>query len=88
MAQSGAARPSELDAVVVGAIVVDPAIGVLKADIGVKDGRITGIGRAGSPAISDGINDLVIGAHGAALRLRADRYARGRRRPRPRSART
>jgi urease subunit alpha len=40
--------------------VVDPAIGVVKADIGIKDGRIAGIGRSGSPAISDGI-DLVIG---------------------------
>jgi urease subunit alpha len=66
MAQSGAAGPSELDAVVVGAIVVDPAIGVIKADIGIKDGRIAGIGPAGNPAISDGI-DLVIGPHTAPL---------------------
>ena len=62
MAQSGAAGPSELDAVVVGAVIVDPTIGVLKADIGIKDGRIAGIGRAGNPAISSGI-DLVIGPH-------------------------
>jgi urease subunit alpha len=66
MAQSGAAGPSELDAVVVGAIVVDPALGVIKADIGIKDGRIAGIGRAGNPAISDGI-DLVIGPHTAPI---------------------
>jgi urease subunit alpha len=62
MAQSGSAGPSELDAVVVGAILVDPTIGVIKADIGIKDGRIAGIGRAGNPAITDGI-DLVIGPH-------------------------
>ncbi len=62
MAQSGAAEPSELDAVVVGAVVIDSAIGVVKADIGIKDGRIAGIGRAGNPAISEGIN-LVIGPH-------------------------
>ena len=62
MAQSGVAGPSELDAIVVGAVVVDPAIGVVKADIGIKDGRIAGIGRAGNPAISEGI-DLVIGPH-------------------------
>ena len=31
-------------------------IGVVKADIGIKDGRIAGIGRAGNPAISDGID--------------------------------
>ena len=55
-------RPSELDVVLTGALVVDPVIGVVKADIGIKDGRIAGIGRAGSPAISDGI-DLVVGPH-------------------------
>ena len=62
LAQSGAAGPSELDCVIVGVIVVDPALGVIKADIGIKDGRIAGIGRAGSPEISDGIG-LVVGPH-------------------------
>ena len=55
-----ATGPSELDVVLTGALVIDPVIGVVKADIGIKDGRIAGIGRAGSPAISDGI-DLVVG---------------------------
>ena len=63
MAQSdSAAGPSELDIVIPGALVIDPVIGVVKADIGIKDGRIAGIGCAGSPEISDGI-DLVIGPH-------------------------
>jgi urease subunit alpha len=53
---------SELDVVVAGVLVVDPTIGVLKADIGIKDGRIVGVGRAGNPDISDGI-DLPIGPH-------------------------
>ena len=66
MAQAGAVGPSELDAVVVGALVVDPMIGVVKADIGIKDGRIAGIGRAGNPAITDGI-DLRIGPHTAPI---------------------
>ena len=57
-----AAGPSELDVVLTGALVIDPVIGVVKADIGIKDGRIAGIGRAGSPAMSDGI-DLVVGPH-------------------------
>lgn len=57
-----AAGPSELDILIAGALVVDPVIGVVKADIGIKDGRIAGIGRAGSPEISDGI-DLVVGPH-------------------------
>jgi urease subunit alpha len=57
-----AAGPSELDILITGALVVDPTIGVIKADIGIKDGRIAGVGRAGSPEISDGI-DLVVGPH-------------------------
>ncbi|HSS35757.1 MAG TPA: urease subunit alpha, partial [Patescibacteria group bacterium] len=57
-----AAGPSELDVVIAGVVVVDPTIGVLKADLGIKDGRIVGIGRAGNPDISDDI-DLPIGPH-------------------------
>jgi len=62
LAQGRDAGPSELDSVVVGAIVVDPTMGVIKADIGIKDGRIVGIGRAGNPAITDGV-ELPIGPH-------------------------
>ena len=51
---------SELDAVVASAIVMDPLLGVVKADLGIKDGRIVGVGRAGNPDITDGI-DLMIG---------------------------
>jgi urease subunit alpha len=58
----GRPSPSELDVVIAGALVVDPVIGCVKADIGIKDGRIVGVGRAGSGAISDGI-DLPIGPH-------------------------
>jgi len=62
MTQRGHASDSELDVVVAGALVIDPTIGVVKADIGIKDGRIVGVGRAGNPAISDGI-ELEIGPH-------------------------
>ena len=62
MTQSGRAGPSELDVVVTGAVVVDPTIGVVKADIGIKDGRVVGVGRAGNRAISNGI-ELDIGPH-------------------------
>ena len=55
-----ATSESELDAVVGGAIVVDPLLGIIKADIGIKDGRVVGIGRAGNPDITDGV-DLTIG---------------------------
>ena len=58
----GPSGPSELDAVVAGVLVLDPVLGCVKADIGIKDGRIVGVGRAGSAAISDGI-ELTIGPH-------------------------
>ena len=61
-ATQGRAGPSELDVVVAGALVVDPVVGIVKADIGIKDGRIVGVGRAGNPSISDGI-ELPIGPH-------------------------
>ena len=48
--QAPHAGPSELDTVIVGALVVDPTIGVVKADIGIKDGRIVGIGGARASA--------------------------------------
>lgn len=55
-----ATSESELDMVVLGVVVIDPLLGVLKADIGIKDGRIAGVGRAGSPGITEGV-DLHIG---------------------------
>jgi urease subunit alpha len=58
----GRPSPSELDVVVAGALVLDPLIGAVKGDIGIKDGRIVGVGRAGNGAISDGI-ELPIGPH-------------------------
>jgi urease subunit alpha len=41
-------------------LVIDPLIGVVKADLGIKEGRIVGVGRAGSPDITDGV-ELTIG---------------------------
>jgi len=58
----GRPSPSELDVVIAGALVLDPLLGAVKADIGIKDGRIVGVGRAGNGAISDGI-ELPIGPH-------------------------
>ena len=55
-----ATADSELDMLIAGVLVIDPLLGVVKTNVGIKDGRIAGIGRAGSPDISDGI-DLVIG---------------------------
>jgi urease subunit alpha len=55
-----ASSESELDMLVAGVLVIDPLLGVLKTNIGIKDGRIAGIGRAGNPDITDGV-ELLIG---------------------------
>jgi urease subunit alpha len=55
-----ATSESELDMLIAGVVVIDPLLGVVKTNIGIKDGRIAAVGRAGSPDIADGI-DLVIG---------------------------
>ena len=63
MAQSTlTSRGGALDLVITNAIVMDPVLGVLKADIGVRDGRIVGIGKAGNPDTMDGVTlGMVIG---------------------------
>lgn len=51
-----------LDLVVTNALIIDHW-GIVKADIGIKDGLIAGIGKAGNPALMDGVNPcMVIGA--------------------------
>jgi len=43
-----------LDLVITNALIIDYT-GIIKADIGIKEGRIVGIGKAGNPDIMDGI---------------------------------
>ncbi|ACC41166.1 MULTISPECIES: urease subunit alpha [Mycobacterium ulcerans group] len=49
------------DTVITGAVIID-YWGIIKADIGIRDGRIVAIGKAGNPNIMSGIHpDLVVG---------------------------
>jgi urease subunit alpha len=62
MGQSPLALAAEsLDLVITNALIVDAVAGIIKADVGIKNGRIAGIGHAGNPLIQDGIT-MVIGA--------------------------
>lgn len=62
MAQSPLALDAEsLDLVITNALIIDAVQGIIKADIGIKHGRIVGIGHAGNPLLQNGI-DMVIGA--------------------------
>ncbi len=48
-----------VDAVITNALILD-WWGVVKADIGIKDGKIAAIGKAGNPYVQDGV-DIIIG---------------------------
>ncbi len=62
MAQSPLALDADsLDLVITNALILDATQGVIKADIGIKHGRIVGIGHAGNPLLQDGIT-MTIGA--------------------------
>ena len=62
MGQSRATRAEGApDTVITGAVIIDHW-GIIKADIGIRDGRIAAIGKAGNPDIMDGVHpDLVVG---------------------------
>lgn len=58
---SGASDTDALDLVITNTIVLDPILGIVKADIGVKNGRIVGVGNAGNPDTMNDI-DMTIGS--------------------------
>ncbi|MCK0117926.1 urease subunit alpha [Isoptericola sp. CG 20/1183] len=62
MAQSTRTRAEgALDTVITNAVVLD-WWGVVRADVGLRDGRIVALGRSGNPDVADGVHpDLVIG---------------------------
>lgn len=56
-----------LDLVITSATVIDHT-GIYKADIGIKDGKISGIGKAGNPHIMDGVDpNMIVGSSTEAL---------------------
>ena len=59
MGQSQRAGTEVADTVITNAVVLDPS-GIVKADVGIKNGRISGIGKAGNPDVQNGV-DIVIG---------------------------
>ena len=73
MAIARQASPSELDVVLIGALVLDPVLGVVKTSLGIKEGWITAVGRAGNPETMDDIAAR-IGPHTGDRRPRSDRH--------------
>ena len=64
MGQSSRARRDDgvLDTIITNAVIIDHW-GIVKADIGIKDGIIVGIGKGGNPDLMDGVDpNLIVGA--------------------------
>lgn len=58
----GVSDKGSLDTVITNALIIDWT-GIYKADIGIKDGIIVGIGKAGNPDVMDGVHpDLIVGS--------------------------
>lgn len=59
-ADPASGRSVALDLVITNALVLDPVLGVVKGDIGIKDGRIAGIGKSGNPHTQNGVDRRLI----------------------------
>jgi urease subunit alpha len=58
MGQSQRWGETVADTVITNAVIVDHA-GIIKADIGIKNGRIAGIGKAGNPDVQPGVTIII-----------------------------
>ena len=71
-----------LDMLLCNALVIDPVLGIVKGDLGIKDGKIVGVGKAGNPATMDGVHPkLIVGAATTVRRRGNDSHARRHRCP-------
>ena len=59
MGQSQRVSAETADTVITNALIVDAVTGIVKADIGLKGGRIAAIGKAGNPDIQPGVTIIV-----------------------------
>ena len=59
---SGVLREDSADLVITNAMILDPVLGIIKADIGIRDGKILAIGNAGNPDVMDDI-DIVVSSN-------------------------
>lgn len=57
-----------LDMLISNAVIIDPVLGVVKGDIGIKSGYITAVGKAGNPATMDSVHPKLICAASTTVR--------------------
>ncbi|MDR3372366.1 MAG: urease subunit alpha [Ancalomicrobiaceae bacterium] len=60
MGQSQVTRANgAVDTVITNVLIVDAKLGIVKADVGLKDGKIAAIGKAGNPDVQPGVTVIV-----------------------------
>ena len=60
-------KTGALDTVIQSAIIIDANLGIIKADIGIKNGRIVGVGKAGNPDVMPGVDRRLVVGSGTAI---------------------
>ncbi len=62
MAQAVNARnDTALDTIITNVVIIDAVCGVIKADIGIKDGMILGVGKGGNPHTMQITPGMIVG---------------------------
>ncbi len=57
-----------LDMLLCNVVVIDAVLGIVKGDLGIRNGRIVGLGKAGNPAIMDGVDPRLIVSQATTVR--------------------
>ncbi len=60
LANECTSKAGSLDLVITNVTILDPLLGVIKADVGIKDGKIAGIGKAGNPNVMEGVTPTLV----------------------------
>ncbi len=60
LANTMTSKEGSLDLVITNVTVVDPVVGVVKADVGIKDGKIAGLGKSGNPNTMQGVDPNLV----------------------------
>ena len=60
LANECTSKAGSLDLVITNVTILDPLLGVVKADVGIKDGKIAGIGKAGNPNVMEGVTPTLV----------------------------
>ncbi|MCW5716172.1 MAG: urease subunit alpha [Bauldia sp.] len=68
MAAGVTSAEGALDFLLSNVVLIDPVLGIVKGDLGIRNGRIVGFGKSGNPAIMDGVDPRLIVSQATTVR--------------------